>query len=74
MAAEAGKKSGVKKPAIKKDRTAIKATLKSLKKSREEAKEAKDAKLLERIRRDYRRATHSLRKSAPPKAKAAKKK
>jgi hypothetical protein len=73
MAAETVKKSGAKKPAAKKDRAEIKARLKPLKKAREEAKEAKDDKKLELIRRDYRRATHALRKTAAPKAKKAKK-
>jgi hypothetical protein len=73
MAAETVKQSGGKKPASKKDRAAIKAQLKPLKKAREEAKEAKDDEKLARIRRDYRRATHALRKTAPPKAKKAKK-
>ncbi len=73
MASEAVKKSDGKKPAVKKERTAIKALLKPLKKAREEAKEAKDGKKLARIRRDYRRATHGLRKTAAPKGKKAKK-
>jgi len=73
MATEKVKKSGEKKPAAKKDRAAVKARLKPLKKAREEAKEAKDEKKLARIRRDYRRATHALRKTAAPKAKKTKK-
>jgi hypothetical protein len=73
MAAAAEKKAGEKKAPAKKDRPAIKARLKALKKSREEAKESKDADALARIRRRYRRATHALRRTAPPKAKAAKK-
>jgi len=73
MAAEAVKKSGEKKPAVKRDRAAIKARLKPLKKAREEAKEAKDETKLARIRRDYRRTTHALRKAAAPKGKKAKK-
>ena len=73
MAAEAGKKTGEKKPAVKKERPAIKATLKPLKKAREEAKEAKDAKKLAGIRKEYRKATHALRSTAAPKGKKAKK-
>lgn len=75
MMAEA-EKSGVKagaKKTPKKDRPAVKAQLKTLKKAREEAKEAKDKPKLARIRRRYRRATHALRSSAPPKGKKAKK-
>ena len=73
MAKDAEKKSGEKKPAVKKDRAAIKAKLKPLKKAREEAKEAKDETKLASIRRDYRRATHALRSLAAPKGKKAKK-
>ena len=73
MSAEAVKKSAEKKPTAKKDRAAVKAQLKPLKKAREEAKEAKDGPKLARIRRRYRRATHALRKTAPPKGKKAKK-
>ena len=73
MAAEKVKKSGEKKPAVKKDRAAIKALLKPLKKAREEAKEAKDAKKLASVRKKYRTATHALRSTAAPKGKKAKK-
>ena len=73
MAAKAEKKSGEKKPAVKKDRAAIKALLKPLKKEREEAKEAKDGKKLAVARKKYRAATHALRSTAPPKGKKAKK-
>ena len=73
MAAEAVKKPGGKKPAVKKDRTAIKALLKPLKKEREEAKEAKDGKKLASVRKKYRAATHTLRSTAAPKGKQAKK-
>lgn len=72
MAPAAEKKTPEKK-AAKKDRPALKARLKSLKRSREEAKESKDDTALARIRRRYRRATHALRRTAAPKAKAAKK-
>ena len=73
MTAKAGKKSGEKKPAIKKDRAAVKALLKPLKKEREEAKAAKDSKKLASLRKKYRAATHSLRSTAAPKGKKAKK-
>ena len=73
MAAEAVKKSGEKKPAVKKDRTAIKALLKPLKKEREAAKEAKDDKKLASVRKKYRSANHALRSTAAPKGKKAKK-
>ena len=76
MVAEAGKagaKIGAKTTAVKKDRPAIKAQLKTLKKAREEAKEAKDGTKLARVRRRYRRATHALRITAAPKGKKAKK-
>ncbi len=73
MAKESGKTAGEKKTAPKKERAAVKARLAKLKKAREEAKEAKDAAKLARIRRDYRRANHALRRTAAPKAKAAKK-
>ena len=73
MAPETAKKTGGRQPAAKKDRAAVKARLKPLKKAREEAKENKDEKKLARIRRDYRRATHALRKTAAPKAKKTKK-
>jgi hypothetical protein len=74
MTAETEKKQGgAKKPAVKKERTAVKAQLKKLKKAREEAKAGKDETLLTRIRRNYRRVTHALRRTAAPKAKAAKK-
>jgi len=73
MAAETGKKSAAKKPAVKKDRAAVKATLKPLKKAREEAKDAKDAKKLASVRKQYRKATHALRSTAAPKGKQAKK-
>ena len=70
---KAAKKSGEKKPAVKKDRAAIKALLKPLKKQREEAKEAKDGKKLASVRKKYRAATHALRSTAAPKGKKAKK-
>jgi hypothetical protein len=73
MATKAAKKSGEKKPAVKKERSAIKASLKPLKKAREAAKESKDAKKLASIRKDYRKATHALRSTAAPKGKKAKK-
>lgn len=73
MAAAAVKKSGEKKPAVKKDRPAIKALLKPLKKEREAAKEAKDGKKLAGVRKKYRAATHALRSTAAPKGKKAKK-
>jgi len=73
MATDAVKKSGEKKPAIKKERSAIKALLKPLKKEREEAKEAKDGKKLASVRKKYRMATHALRSTAAPKGKKAKK-
>jgi len=73
MAAKVGKKAGEKKPAVKKDRAAIKALLKPLKKEREAAKEAKDAKKLASVRKKYRAATHVLRSTAAPKGKKAKK-
>ena len=76
MAAEAGKtgtKAGAVKKTAKRERPALKAQLGTLKKAREEAKEAKDGAKLARIRRRYRRATHALRKTAPPKGKKAKK-
>jgi len=73
MAAAAEKKAGAKKAAATKDRPALKARLKTLKKAREQAKESKDDTALARIRRRYRRATHALRRTAAPKAKAAKK-
>ena len=59
MAAEAVKKSGEKKPAVKKEREA--------------AKEAKDGKKLASVRKKYRAATHALRSTAAPKGKKAKK-
>jgi len=73
MAAKTEKKAAEKKPAVKKDRTAIKALLKPLKKEREEAKKAKDAKKLAGVRKKYRAATHALRSTAAPKGKKAKK-
>ena len=73
MAAAAVKKSGEKKPAVKKDRASIKALLKPLKKEREAAKESKDAKKLASVRKKYRTATHALRSTAAPKGKKAKK-
>lgn len=73
MATETEKQAGTKKSAAKKDRAKVKAQLKTLKKAREAAKEAKDAPKLARIRGRYRRATHALRRTAAPKAKAAKK-
>ncbi len=73
MAEKTGKKTGEKKPAVKKDRTAIKALLKPLKKEREAAKEAKDGKKLAGVRKKYRAATHALRSTAAPKGKKAKK-
>ena len=72
MAAEA-KKTGEKKPAKKVERPALKAKLKTLKKAREAAKESKDETALTRARRNYRRTTHALRATAPPKGKKAKK-
>ena len=73
MAAKAVTKSGEKKPAVKKERAAIKALLKPLKKEREAAKEAKDGKKLATVRKKYRAATHALRSTAPVKGKKAKK-
>ena len=73
MAAKTEKKAGEKKPAVKKDRAAIKALLKPLKKEREAAKEAKDGKKLASVRKKYRTATHALRSTAAPKGKKAKK-
>ncbi len=73
MAEEAVKKSGEKKPAVKKDRAAVKAMLKPLKNEREEAKAAKDGKKLASVRKKYRTATHALRSTAAPKGKKAKK-
>ena len=73
MAAETVKKPGGKKPAVKKDRAAIKALLKPLKKAREAAKEAKDGKKLASVRKKYRKATHALRSTVAPKGKKAKK-
>lgn len=74
MAAEKEKKAGAAKPAAaKKDRPALKARLAKLKKAREVAKEAKESEKLALIRRDYRRTTHALRRTAAPKAKKAKK-
>jgi hypothetical protein len=64
-----------KKPARKaapKDRAVLKTKLKALKKAREEARKARETQKLERIRRDYRRVTHALRRLAPPKPKATK--
>jgi hypothetical protein len=73
MAAKTVKQSGEKKPAVKKERAAIKASLKPLKKEREAAKDAKDAKKLASVRKKYRAATHALRSTAAPKGKKAKK-
>lgn len=73
MTAATAKKSGEKKPAVVKDRAAIKAQLKPLKKEREAAKEAKDGTKLASVRKKYRAATHALRSTAAPKGKQAKK-
>lgn len=74
MGAEAKQKTGAKKPAAPKvERPALKKRLKTLKQEREAAKAAKDETTLERVRRKYRRTTHALRRTAAPKAKAAKK-
>jgi hypothetical protein len=73
MAEKTAKKSVEKKPAVKKDRAAIKSLLKPLKKEREAAKEAKDGKKLAGVRKKYRAATHALRSTAAPKGKKAKK-
>jgi hypothetical protein len=74
MGTETDKKNAAKKPAAKKDRTALKARLASLKKAREAAKDAKDAAKLARVRRDYRRANHALRSTAAAKPKKTKEK
>ena len=73
MATKTDKQAGEKKPAVKKDRVVIKASLKPLKKEREAAKEAKDGKKLASVRKKYRKATHALRSTAAPKGKKAKK-
>ena len=73
MTAEAGKKSGGKKPTAPKDRAANKALLKSLKKEREAAKEAKDRGKLAAVRKKYRSVTHALRSTAAPRDKKVKK-
>jgi hypothetical protein len=73
MATKAVKSAGEKKPTVKKERSAIKASLKPLKKEREAAKAAKDGKKLASVRKKYRKATHALRSTAAPKGKKAKK-
>jgi len=73
MAEKKVKQPSEKKPAVKKERSAIKALLKPLKKEREAAKEAKDGKKLASVRKKYRAATHALRSTAAPKGKQAKK-
>lgn len=72
MTAGEGKKKSDVKGKRTVDRGTLKKKLKALKKGREEAKTSKDIVKLERIRRQYRRVTHALRRAAPPKAKAVK--
>lgn len=54
------------------DRATLKKKLAALKKVREETKSSKDSVKLERIRRQYRRVTHALRRLALPKPKKVK--
>jgi hypothetical protein len=68
----AEKKAPAKKAPQPVDRAKLKKKLKTLKASREEAKTAKEAGKLERIRSQYRRVTHALRKTAAPKGKKVK--
>lgn len=68
----AEKKATDKKTPKPVDRGKLKKKLKTLKTAREEAKTAKEATKLERIRSQYRRVTHALRKTAAPKGKKVK--
>lgn len=72
MTAEEGKKGAAKKNRKTPDRAALKKKLKALKKGREEAKTKKEISTLARIRRQYRRLTRALRRTAAPKPKVVK--